>query len=86
MPSGTRISEPVSTGIAAMRPNSVSFRPRVFFSGMPRIANIIHTAKHSVNAIVLDASTGIARLSSEAGEAEVAAMMILSRRGGASQE
>lgn len=26
MPSGTRASEPVSTGVAAMRPNSVSVR------------------------------------------------------------
>ena len=31
MPSGTRISEPVSTGVAVNRPNSVALRPSVFF-------------------------------------------------------
>ncbi len=57
MPSGTRISEPVSTGVAVSRPNSVAFRPSVFFSGMPMTPNIIHTMKHTVKASVLTIST-----------------------------
>ncbi|WP_415873786.1 hypothetical protein [Burkholderia ubonensis] len=77
MPSGTRISEPLNTGIAAIRPNSVSLRPSVCLSGMPRIANIIQTAKQTVNANVLAISTGIACRSMEGGEA---AMDVLSKR------
>ena len=57
MPSGTRISEPVSTGIAVSRPNSVAFRPSVFLIGMPMTANIIHTMKQTVKASVLTTST-----------------------------
>ena len=57
MPSGTRISEPVSTGVAVSRPNSVADRPSDFFSGMPMTPNIIHTMKHTVKASVLTAST-----------------------------
>src|SRR5690606_39196753 len=57
MPSGTRTSEPDSSGIAASRPNSVSDRPSWFLMGMPSTANIIHTAKQIVNAKVLATST-----------------------------
>ncbi len=57
MPSGTRTSEPDSTGIAVSSPNSVAFRPRVFLSGMPMTANIIHTMKQTVKASVLTIST-----------------------------
>ena len=57
MPSGTRISEPVSTGVAVSRPNSVALRPSVFLIGMPITPNIIHTMKHTVNASVLTIST-----------------------------
>src|SRR5471030_1829547 len=61
MPSGTRASEPDRTGVAAIRPNSVSERPSWVFSGMPRIANIIQIAKQMVKAKVLDHSTRQAR-------------------------
>ena len=57
MPSGTRTSEPESTGVAAKMPNSVSLKPSCSFTGMPTTASIIHTIKHTVNASVLDAST-----------------------------
>ena len=57
MPSGTRMSEPESTGMAVSRPNSVALSPRVFLSGMPMTANIIHTMKQTVNARVLTMST-----------------------------
>ena len=57
MPSGRRISEPVSTGVAASRPNWVSLRPSTFLIGMPMTANIIHTAKQTVKAIVLSVTT-----------------------------
>ena len=57
MPSGTRISEPVSTGVAVSRPNSVALRPSVFLIGMPITPNIIHTMKHTVNASVLMIAT-----------------------------
>ena len=57
MPSGTRISEPVSTGVAVSRPNSVALRLRVFRIGMPMTPNIIQTMKHTVNASVLTIST-----------------------------
>ena len=57
MPSGTRISEPVSTGIAVSRPNSVALRLSVFLIGMPITPNIIQTMKQTVNASVLTAST-----------------------------
>src|SRR5574337_731927 len=63
MPSGTRISEPVSTGVAASRPNSVAFSPSVFLIGMPITPNIIQTVKHTVNASVLTKSTERACLS-----------------------
>ena len=57
MPSGTRISEPVSTGVAVSRPNSVALRSSVFLIGMPITPNIIQTMKHTVNASVLTIST-----------------------------
>jgi hypothetical protein len=57
MPNGTRINEPVSTGVAISRPNSVALRPSVFFSGMPMTPNIIQTMKQTVKASVLTIST-----------------------------
>ncbi|MOA62617.1 hypothetical protein D3C78_1880970 [compost metagenome] len=57
MPSGTRTSEPVSTGVAARMPNWVSDRPSCSLIGMPNTANIIQIMKHTVNATVLEAST-----------------------------
>src|SRR5574337_884940 len=63
MPSGTRTSEPVSTGVAASRPNSVAFRLSVLRIGMPITPNIIQTVKHTVNASVLTMSTERACLS-----------------------
>ena len=57
MPNGTRINEPVSTGIATSRPNWVSFSPSVFEIGTPITANIIQTMKHTVNAVVLAVTT-----------------------------
>jgi hypothetical protein len=57
MPSGTRISEPVSTGTAVSRPNWVELRLSVFLIGMPITPNIIQTMKHTVNASVLTIST-----------------------------
>ena len=56
MPSGTRISEPVSTGVAVSRPNSVALRPSVFLIGMPITPNIIQTMKQTVKASVLTIS------------------------------
>ena len=53
IPSGSRISEPVSTGVAASKPNWVAFRPSFSLIGMPITANIIQIAKHTVNASVL---------------------------------
>ena len=41
MPSGSRMSEPVSTGIATRMPNWVSLSPSVSLIGMPMTANII---------------------------------------------
>ena len=57
IPSGTRTSEPVSTGVAVSKPNSVALSPSVFLIGMPITPNIIHTMKHTVNASVLTIST-----------------------------
>ncbi len=57
MPSGTRISEPVSTGVAVSSPNCVAFRSSIFLIGMPITANIIQIAKHTVNASVLMMTT-----------------------------
>ncbi|GAB3650416.1 hypothetical protein GCM10028813_18840 [Ramlibacter alkalitolerans] len=61
MPRGTRISEPVSTGMAVSRPNSVALRFSAFRIGMPMTPNIIHTMKHTVKDRVLTASTDHAR-------------------------
>ena len=57
MPSGTRISEPVSTGTAVSRPNWVEFRLSAFLIGMPITPNIIQTMKHTVKASVLTIRT-----------------------------
>ena len=57
MPSGTRTSEPVSTGMAINRPNCVALRSRVFLMGTPITPNIIQTMKQTVNARVLTIST-----------------------------
>ena len=57
MPNGTRIREPLSTGMAVSRPNSVAFRSSDFLIGMPITANIIQTMKQTVNASVLAINT-----------------------------
>src|SRR5574337_1275365 len=57
MPSGTRTSEPVSTGMAVSRPNWVAFRFSIFLIGMPITPNIIQTMKQTVKARVLTIST-----------------------------
>ena len=57
MPSGSRINEPVSTGIATSTPNWVSFSPSAVLIGMPITANIIQTMKHTVNETVLAPTT-----------------------------
>ena len=57
MPSGTRTKEPLNTGMAMSRPNSVAFRSSICLIGMPTTANIIQTMKHTVNAKVLAIST-----------------------------
>ena len=57
MPSGTRISEPVNTGVAVSKPNSVAFRSSAFLIGIPITPNIIQTMKHTVNASVLTSKT-----------------------------
>ena len=62
MPSGTRINEPVSTGVAVSRPNSVAFKPSVFLIGIPITPNIIQTMKQTVKASVLTSSTASAWL------------------------
>jgi hypothetical protein len=61
MPSGTRTSEPVSTGMAVSRPNSVALRLSAFLIGMPMTPNIIQTMKHTVKLRVLTTRTDIAR-------------------------
>ena len=53
MPSGTRISEPESTGSAARMLNWVSVSPNSSLTGMPTTASIIHTIKHTVKDTVL---------------------------------
>ena len=57
MPSGSRTSEPLRTGVATSRPNCVSLSPSEVLSGMPITANIIQIAKQIVNATVLETST-----------------------------
>ena len=57
MPSGTLISDPVSTGMAVSRPNSVAFKFSIFLMGMPMTPNIIQTMKHTVKASVLTIKT-----------------------------
>ena len=57
MPSGTRISDPVRTGVAINRPNCVALRLSILRIGMPMTPNIIQTMKHTVNASVLTIRT-----------------------------
>ncbi len=61
VPSGKRISAPVSTGVDVSSPNSVLFSPRSVRNCTPSTPNIIHTTKHTMNASVLAASTDHAR-------------------------
>ncbi|MNH14894.1 hypothetical protein D3C79_744950 [compost metagenome] len=56
-PSGRRTSEPVSTGVAASRPNWVSLSWSSSLIGTPSTANIIQTMKQTVKASVLMPST-----------------------------
>jgi len=69
MPSGTRINDPVSTGVAASRPNSVALRSSIFLIGMPMTPNIIQTMKQTVKASVLTISTDHAFLGFSGSEA-----------------
>ena len=57
IPRGTRIKDPVKTGVAVRRPNCVAFRFNNFLMGMPMTPNIIHTMKQTVNARVLTIKT-----------------------------
>ena len=57
MPSGTRMSEPVSTGVAVSSPNWVALRSSIFLIGMPITPNIIQTMKQTVKDQVLTIST-----------------------------
>ena len=57
IPSGTRISDPVKTGVAIRMPNSVSFKPSCCLIGTPMTANIIQIMKHTVNDSVLMMTT-----------------------------
>jgi hypothetical protein len=53
IPRNTRLTDPVSTGVAMSRPNWVSVRPSCALIWMPMMEKIIHTAKHTVKAKVL---------------------------------
>jgi hypothetical protein len=57
MRSGTRISEPVSTGIAVSRPNCLEVRSSVYLVGMLITPKIVHTMKHTLNASMLTIGT-----------------------------
>jgi len=57
MPSGSRINDPVNTGVAINMPNSVSLSPRVSLIGIPITANIIQIMKHTVKESVLAITT-----------------------------
>ena len=57
MPSGTRMSEPESTGTAIRMPVCVSFRPSCSCTFTPTIASIIQIMKQTVKANVLKIST-----------------------------
>ncbi|MCY1310803.1 hypothetical protein D3C84_828350 [compost metagenome] len=57
MPSGKRTSDPLSTGVAASRPNWVSLSCSRSLMGTPSTANIIQIMKQMVNAAVLIPST-----------------------------
>src|SRR6476646_7996671 len=59
MPSGSRKSAPVSTGVAVRMPNWVESSPSWVRIGMPVTPNIIHTAKHTVKAQVVTSRTDI---------------------------
>ena len=83
MPSGTRISEPVNTGMAVSSPNCVALRSSIFLIGMPITPNIIQTMKQTVKARVLTISTDQAwralRRSEVIGESPFDCMPRLSR-------
>ncbi len=57
MPSGMRISAPVSTGVAVSRPNWVALSPSSCLIGTPITPNIIQMAKQTVKASVLMIAT-----------------------------
>src|SRR5262249_15502036 len=57
MPSGSRMSAPSRIGVAVSSPNSVLFNPSCPRIGTPITPNIVHTAKHTVNASVLASRT-----------------------------
>ena len=47
-----RTSEPVRIGVPTSRPNCVSFSPSCCLICMPMMAKMVHTAKHTVKAMV----------------------------------
>ena len=51
--------EPVRIGVATSRPNSVSLRFSSALMRMPRMENMVHTAKFTAKAMVLRVSTEI---------------------------
>jgi hypothetical protein len=57
IPSGRRNNAPVNTGVEVSRPNSAPLRPSSFLIGMPITPDINHTAKQTMNAHVVTAST-----------------------------
>ena len=69
-PRKTRISDPVRIGVPTRSPNWVSLRPSCFLIWMPMIANIVQTAKQTVNAIV-DATQGYDHAAVAAARADV---------------
>ena len=62
MPSSMRTREPVRIGIPISRPNCVSLSPSSALILMPMMEKIVHTAKHTVKAMVDMASAWFADL------------------------
>ena len=69
VPSGSRITAPVSTGVAVSRPNSVLLSLSSSRNSTPSTPNIIHTTKQTRNASVLTSSTDHALASATTGGA-----------------
>ena len=56
MPRKILLNEPVKIGVATRIPNWVSLNPRLALICRPIIEKIVHTAKQTVNARVLEAN------------------------------